>query len=408
MREKNTFIKLASSLSLVLSLGLVLLLTVCQPNWEIRVNDGSGAQQIVQASSWQEWQEFLVDDSGRQAIPLERVFAELGYSLIENIKLTEVDGLSHDYDWAIAAPDSWLLKDGQINILENTYSVSSIQVEPPLSYFQVSASILDIAPTVAYAMGFSPPSQSIGVSLLDQPADRVMLVFLDGFGYLRYLRALDEGLIPFLGSLDPPLMALATYPPVTRVSTASVLTGAPPQVHGVNGRDTRKTEIETLFDVAVQNGISVGAIEGESLAFELRNATFKLSGDRNGDGNTDDEVLVNALDMLKTGQPDLFWVHFHGIDDAGHTYGPGWPDEQDAVRRVDAAVGELVQATLPGVLVIIFADHGMHQLGDEGQGGNHGYLIEEDIFNPNFHLLSLAWSQLGNSSKNKNKERRKR
>ncbi len=40
-------------------------------------------------------------------------------------------------------------------------------------------------------------------------------------------------------------------------------------------------------------------------------------------------------------------------------------------------------AALPAdTLVIIFADHGMHQVEEEGRLGNHGNLIERDMLIP--------------------------
>jgi predicted AlkP superfamily pyrophosphatase or phosphodiesterase len=42
-------------------------------------------------------------------------------------------------------------------------------------------------------------------------------------------------------------------------------------------------------------------------------------------------------------------------------------------------------AALPAEpLIIIFADHGMHQVEEEGRFGNHGHLIERDMFIPIF------------------------
>jgi predicted AlkP superfamily pyrophosphatase or phosphodiesterase len=82
--------------------------------------------------------------------------------------------------------------------------------------------------------------------------------------------------------------------------------------------------------------------------------------------------------------PDLFFVHFHGIDDAGHSYGPGAPEEEAAIREVDAAVGRLLDAMPSGTLVIAFADHGMHRVGEAERSGNHGNLIERDMFIPIF------------------------
>jgi predicted AlkP superfamily pyrophosphatase or phosphodiesterase len=209
-----------------------------------------------------------------------------------------------------------------------------------------------------------------------------MLLFLDGFGYVRYAEALDKGLVPNLAALGEPRVGLTVYPPCTSVASAALLTGAPPEVNRVDRRGIRKTEVETLFDVASAAGLQVVAIEGEALAFDLRHSEWKLSGDRDGNGSTDDNVLANALAALEDGAPDLFYVHFHGIDDAGHTYGPGTPGEEAAIRLVDAAVGQLLEALPPSTLVIIFADHGMHQVEEEGRLGNHGHLIERDMLIP--------------------------
>ncbi|MEJ2212399.1 MAG: alkaline phosphatase family protein, partial [Anaerolineae bacterium] len=161
-----------------------------------------------------------------------------------------------------------------------------------------------------------------------------------------------------------------------------LLTGAPPAASGVEQRGIRKTDVETLFDVATEAGLDVVAVEGNALAFNLRNAEMTLSGDRDGNGSSDDNVLANALAVLKEGMPHLFWVHFHGIDDAGHTYGPGAPEEQATIQGVDDAVGQLLAAVPAHTLIIIFADHGMHQVEEEGRLGNHGHLIERDMFIP--------------------------
>jgi len=124
------------------------------------------------------------------------------------------------------------------------------------------------------------------------------------------------------------------------------------------------------------------AVEGSSLPFNLRNAEVVLSGDRDGNGSTDDNVLANALAILDDGMPPLMYVHFHGIDDAGHTYGPGAPEETAKIREVDEAVGYLLDALPPDTLVITFADHGMHAVQQEGRLGDHGHLIERDMLIP--------------------------
>jgi predicted AlkP superfamily pyrophosphatase or phosphodiesterase len=304
--------------------------------------------------------------------------------VIERLMVSEPEGGWHEFDWAAVASNAWWGEDGKLSIGGESFPVSHLEVEPPPLQEQVEADITDIAPTVAASLGLPSPARGTGQALKAPPARYVLLLFLDGFGYVRYAEAHDAGLILNLAALGEPLIGLTFYPPSTNVATAALLTGAPPQVNGVDQRGIRKTEVETLFDVANAAGRQVVAVEGESLAFNLRNSKTQLSGDRDGNGSTDDNVLANALAVLDEGMPDLFYVHFHGIDDAGHTYGPNAPEEEAVIHQVDMAVGQLLAALPADTLIIIFADHGMHRVEEEGRLGNHGNLIERDMFIPIF------------------------
>ena len=362
-----------------LALLLMFWLAGCGPKWEATVVAPDGSNLVVNAEFLEGLADFADEDLG---VPLERVLWTAGYYAIERVTVIEPEGARHEVAWAGAAGDAWWQEDGQIEIGGQGYPVARVEAEPLDLLGQVQACIIDIAPTVAAALGLPAPAQATGAALEAPAASQALLLFLDGFGYLPYQDALQAGLIPNLAALPEPLLGLTEYPPSTRVGTAALLTGAPPQVNGVDGRSTRSTEVETLFDVASAAGLDVVAVEGEALAFNLRGAEPQLSGDRDGNGSTDDNVLANALSVLNGGMPDLFFVHFHGIDDAGHTYGPGTPEEEAVIREVDAAVGQLLEALPADTLVIIFADHGMHMVEEEGRLGNHGNLIARDMFIP--------------------------
>jgi hypothetical protein len=323
------------------------------------------------------------EDSGDDTrLPLERALADSGYLIIDRVTFELEGGEAQVFQWEATVNEAWVLADGRISVGGTFYDVTSVQASEHPDLELVEASIIDLAATAAQALGLRAPAESRG-KVLDTPrADHVLLLFLDGFGFLRYEQAKEDGLIPSLASLEDPIVGLTTYPPITTVSTASLLTGAPPMVHGADRRGIRRTDIETLLDVATQSGLQVKAVEGEALAFQLRGAEFELSGDRNGNGMTDDEVLQNALDVLGEGAPDLFFVHFHGIDDAGHTYGPGSVEENRIVTFVDSAVGEILEAMPEDSLILIFADHGMHHVDEAGQLGNHGHLIPLDMLIP--------------------------
>jgi predicted AlkP superfamily pyrophosphatase or phosphodiesterase len=286
------------------------------------------------------------------------------------------------FDWAEVAEQAWWRLDGRLWIDGEAWDVARLEVEPLAMLGQVQAQIIDVAPTVAAALGLPAPARCSGSALEVPRTQHVLVVFLDGFGYVRYGEALEAGLIPHLSGLGQPLLGLTVYPPITCVATASLLTGALPGEHEAVQRGIRQTEEETIFDVAAAAGLRVVAVEGDSLSFNLRGAEMQLSGDRDGNGTTDDNVLANAMAVLDEGMPDLMFVHFHGIDDAGHTYGPGAVEEQARVRAEDEAVGQILQELPPDTVVIIFADHGMHDVEEEGRLGNHGHLIERDIFIP--------------------------
>jgi predicted AlkP superfamily pyrophosphatase or phosphodiesterase len=305
--------------------------------------------------------------------------------VIDSLTLIKPDETRHVLDWpASADAGAWWSRTGTLVFDGKSSRIARIEVQSPAQLSQVQASITDVAPTAAAALSLPTPAQATGQSLDVPSADRVLLLFLDGFGYLRYTAALEQGDIPVLAVLGEPLLALTTYPPVTSVSTGSLLTGAPPALHGADRRGIRKTEAETLFDVATAAGRQVVAVEGEALAFQLRSTEWQLSGDRDGNGSTDDNVLHNTMAVLRQGMPDLLYVHFHGIDDAGHTYGPGAPEERATVREVDAAVGTILDALPGGTLVLIFADHGMHAVQEGDRLGNHGHLIAQDMLIPIF------------------------
>ncbi len=326
-----------AGLLLLVLLGVVL--SACSANWEATVAAPDGSDYLVDSKVLDGLADFTEEDKG---VPLERVLYSAGHRAIERLVVVDADGARRAFDWADAAADAWWRQDGQVALNGEVLSAARLQVEPPALLDRVSTEITDVAPTAAAALGISAPEQASGQALDVPTADQVLLLFLDGFGYSRYREALGGGLIPNLAALGEPQVALTVYPPCTSVASAALLTGAQPEANGVDRRGIRKTETETLFDVAAAAGLDVVAVEGDALAFNLRNSDMQLSGDRDGDGSTDDNVLTNALTVLDEGMPDLFYVHFHGIDDAGHTYGPGAPAEEAVIREVDAAVGQLL------------------------------------------------------------------
>jgi predicted AlkP superfamily pyrophosphatase or phosphodiesterase len=135
----------------------------------------------------------------------------------------------------------------------------------------------------------------------------------------------------------------------------------------------------TLFDVAAQENLEVIAVEGHSLAFNLRNTETILSGDRDENGFTNDNVFENSLEVIRSDMPDLLYIHFHDIDDMGHQYGPFSSEYETSIIQVDSYLEEIFTRLPEDTLITIFADHGMHKTED---GGNHGTLTAADLIIP--------------------------
>jgi predicted AlkP superfamily pyrophosphatase or phosphodiesterase len=77
---------------------------------------------------------------------------------------------------------------------------------------------------------------------------------------------------------------------------------------------------------------------------------------------------------------DLLLVHFHGIDDACHNFAPHSQEALTVINKTDELVRELCRMW-PGK-VIITADHGQHEVDEDGKKGNHGDFRASDLFIP--------------------------
>jgi len=369
----------------MIAFGLLLLLAGCWAGRPVEVVAPDGSLLSVDGRLLERLAG--LSEEGEE-IPIDRVLWTAGHHVLERLVVIDAQGSRREFDWAAVAGDAWWPEPriGRMSIGGEMIPVSRLEVQPPALLGQVQGSILDVAPTAARALGLPAPAKAARQGWEVARAEHVLLLFLDGFGYVRYSEAMGDGLIPNLAALGEPYIGLTVYPPCTSVGTAALLTGAPPQENGVDRRGIRTTEAETLLDVATAAGLQVVTVEGEALAFNLRNAEIELSGDRDGNGGTDDNVLSNALAAIAAGMPDLLYVHFHGIDDAGHTYGPGTPEEMAKIREVDSAVGQVIASVPEDTLILVFADHGQHRVEEEGRLGNHGQLIERDMFIPIFVL----------------------
>jgi len=259
------------------------------------------------------------------------------------------------------------------------------------SYPDIPVAFEPDCPIMAALMA-DAPMRSISDTFHDalnalENGDRVLVFLLDGWGWEKFQHHID--MQPFLSSLNPE-PALSVYPPITPVALATVLTGLQPDDHGIHSRADRRMNdgVTDIFAEAATLGRTVAYIQGHSGIIQTSLMPI-LSPDAGGPYGTDGEIFENARRNLDV---DFLFVHFHGIDDMGHTYGPYAEEVGVRIALIDGYIQYLVENWGHGT-VIITADHGMRRIdGNPYRLGDHYKFCHEDM------IVPYIITQVGGSS----------
>jgi predicted AlkP superfamily pyrophosphatase or phosphodiesterase len=190
------------------------------------------------------------------------------------------------------------------------------------------------------------------------------------------------------------LSASTIFPSKTLPSHTSMLTGQPPESHGVLWNtvataDADSIELPNIFSVARAHGYSTAAFFSKAKFQPLqRDGTLDYSQAPGGwFGRWSGERTVNDVsEYLEGARPNLLFVHLSDPDAAGHSAGWMSAEYGRAVTAADATVGRLI-GLAEGVYgsgnfsLILTADHG-------GHGTNHGSSDPRDVTIP-----WIAWGQ---------------
>lgn len=205
---------------------------------------------------------------------------------------------------------------------------------------------------------------------------RVLVILMDGFGYGQYETAMKQGNADYLATLPKARKARTYMPSISPVGLAAMVTGKGPEENGIKKRGDTELLVPDLFQKAQDLGKKVVYIEGD---INMIGTALKpmLNIDLDGDGLTDNEVFETAQKQLDI-NPELILVHFHGIDDVSHLYGPKSKEAGERTKIIDEYIRRLAQS-FDGT-VIITADHGQHL--DLDGTGTHGTERESDMVVP--------------------------
>ncbi len=266
---------------------------------------------------------------------------------------------------------------------------------------------------VALALGLAPFR---GISSAPPQAKRAIVISLDGLD-ARYLEKRDEyGLkIPTLRRLMGEGVwgrVVGVYPSVTYPSHTTIVTGAHPARHAIQGNElferpdqpqtgswnwfARDIRAETLWNEAGRRGLKtaliswpVGAGAGDynfpeiwkpggtreetrevirtnarpaGLVEELERRDPSLYRGVNKDEG-DDMRTRFAEYVVAEKKPGVLLVHLFDLDHFEHEFGPFTPEAFAMLEKVDGYVGRILAAaeragTLPETVVFIVSDHG--------------------------------------------------
>ena len=199
---------------------------------------------------------------------------------------------------------------------------------------------------------------------------RVVLVVLDG------LRA---DAIPALGLRcwqqlasfgASSLCGTTVAPSITTAAIASLFTGTPPEVHGLQTdrihRPHRRATQHLLPKVLAGAGLPTSSFLPRLplllRGLGRRTARFLGVGVSSFSGRSCREILFAAWEQMLVQERGLIFLHWTDADVAGHQH--GWMSDEyaQAAHRLDQALGLLAAIADverdPGTLLIALADHG--------------------------------------------------
>ena len=232
----------------------------------------------------------------------------------------------------------------------------------------------------------------------------------DGGGYIE--RAMAAGAMPFVGGMlasGTQRLADCVVPCFTNPNNISIVTGAPPSVHGICGNyfldpetqsevmmnDPKFLRAGTIFSAFADAGAKIAVVTakdklrtllGDGLALGADGAvclsaekadqtTLAEHGIENGlelvgkplpsvySADLSEFVFAAGVSLLQTQRPDIMYLST--TDYVQHKYAPGTPEANDFYRMMD---GYFEKLDALGATLAITADHGMKTKHDaEGQ-----------------------------------------
>lgn len=204
----------------------------------------------------------------------------------------------------------------------------------------------------------------------------LLVEFWDGLGWEMFEKAWISGLIKT--TAEDIEMAYAMYPPETKANYAAMISDGRPDMNPAHN----------LFSVLHNVGINYTVFEGERLSFSIP-GNVKLHTAPTPE-EKDEQIFRNARAVIEQNSVPFLFIHYHGIDDLNHAYGP---DAQRTISHLERMwnwhinLREIWNGT-----ILLISDHGAHAVEnadqinnmfrDKGTKGTHGDFRFSDMAVP--------------------------
>lgn len=214
----------------------------------------------------------------------------------------------------------------------------------------------------------------------------VILISLDGFRY-DYIEKFQPPNLLSLGrdGVQAKWM-IPSFPSKTFPNHYTIATGLYPQNHGIVENNVFDKRFNATFTMSnrdeVQNGrwwlgvpiwITAEKQGQKAAPFFWPGSEAEIAGTRPTywkpyDGKLTNDARVDTilswLDLPLSERPTFLSLYFSDVDNAGHDFSPETAETRDAVLKVDADLGRLIdglkaRGILAQVNVIVVSDHGM-------------------------------------------------
>ena len=231
------------------------------------------------------------------------------------------------------------------------------------------------------------------LSTLAQPAQHVVVIGVDGLSP----DGIRQARTPILDSLMKvgafTLTAQAVMPSSSSSNWASMMMGAPPELHGVTSNDWEPEDVRdstfcqgkpgeiwpTIFRVLREkypDADLASFYDWSDFGRLLEPGVATMLADTKGEDRTADAAIHYWLNH----QPMLEFIHLDHVDHAGHAHQWGSAEYVTAVEKADSLIGKIAHSiqssdAAPQTVVFITSDHG-------GKGTRHGGDSPEEMTIP--------------------------